>query len=299
MDSLSNTSRELAGLVARVEKSVVGVSGRCGPSVSGVAWAADLVVTSARALEHEEGVAVNVAGRRVKAERVGVHGPSDVALLRVEAELSPLPRAAEAELAAGQLVLALGRPGEGVRAKLGMLSVLGGAYRLPGGVEVSRYVESDVAPSGGLSGGALVNTAGELIGINTVRLTRGALVTLPTSSVERVVTALASHGRLRRAHLGVSVYPVRLPGHEAEAAPGRRHGVIVLSVLASSPAANAGLLIGDVLLELGGHALRGVEDLESVLGEAAIGTDSEILLVRAGSELRLPVRLEERPRAGS
>ena len=291
MESLNAASRELAELVARVEASVVGITSKCRPNVSGVAWSQDLVVTSARAIDQEETLTLNIAGRRVAARRVGIHVPSDLAVLRAEAELSPLPPADEAELAVGELVIALSRPGEGVRVRLGVISALGAAYRLPGGVELSRYIESDIAATPGMNASALVRMNGQLVGVNSSRLSRGALVALPPRGVASVVSGLATHGRVRRAKLGVAVYPVPLP--ESPQAP-RRGAVIVLSVLAGSPAARAGVLQGDVLVALGANSLGSPEELEAALADAPIGTQASLLLLRAGQELRLEVELEER-----
>jgi len=294
MQSLEGVSQAVSELVSRVEPSVVSVESRRSCSVSGVAWAKSLVVTAAHALDRDEKLSVVLGdGRRVDAERVGVFAAGDLALLRVDAELSPLSAAGAGSLALGELVFALGRVGQRLRAKLGILSFLGGEWRLGQGVRVERYVESDISPSPALSSGALVRVSGELIGLNNARLARGALVTLPAATVSRIVDALSTRGRMVRAELGVSVHPVRLPEAFAQKL-GRASGLIVMSVKTGSAADRAGVILGDVLLTLGDATLTQVEELENALGEQSIGSELSLGLVRAGAELTLRVSPQEK-----
>ncbi|MFZ5890379.1 MAG: S1C family serine protease [Myxococcota bacterium] len=297
MYSLEGVSQAVSELVSRVEPSIVSVESRraCGASsASGLVWAPNLVVTAAHALDRDEKLSVVLSGgQRVDAERVGVFPAGDLALLRVNAQLTPFAAVAQAPLALGELVLALGRVGQRLRVNLGIVSFLGGEWRLGQGVRVDRYIESDIAPSPALSAGPLVRANGELVGVNSARLARGALVTLPASSVVRVVDALSQKGRVARAELGVAVHPVRLPEKLAERL-GQASGLIVLNVKSASSAERAGVMLGDVLLKLGDVALAGVEELEGALGEPAIGSALALRVVRGGSELDLRVDLQEK-----
>jgi S1-C subfamily serine protease len=224
---------------------------------------------------------------------VGLHLPSDLAVLRVEGELSPLPWAAPESLALAELVLAFARPSEQLRARLGIVSVLGEKWRLPGGTEFERYIESDLGPASGFSGGPLVRATGELIGLNNGRLSRGALLTLPAAGVSRIVAALLAHGRVPRAHLGVAVQAVALPKGLVETL-GRASGLLVLSVQTGSAAERAGLMLGDLLLDLAQKPLARVGDLESALGDATLGAELALELIRGGERRQLSVRAEER-----
>jgi S1-C subfamily serine protease len=293
MQSLAVVSGELSEVAARVEASVVSVQARGSCGASGLAWTSDLVVTTARALDRGERVEVVVAGRRSAAKPLGVHLPSDLAVLRVEAELTPLPWAAPESLRLAELVLAFARPGERARARLGILSVLGDEWRLGGGAEFERYIESDLAPVPGSSGGPLVRANGELVGLNNGRLSRGVLLTLPAAGVGRIVEALAQHGRVPRAHLGVAIQAVHLPKPLAESL-GRASALMVMSVQPDSAAERAGLLLGDVLLELGTSPLARVGDLEDALTQAVLGSELTLQLVRGGEQRQLSVRAEER-----
>lgn len=298
MQSLPVVSRELSEVAARAEGSVVNVQahGSCG--ATGFSWASDLVVTTARALDGGGRVEVGLQGRRLPAKLLGVHLQTDLAVLRVEGELdvlklSALPWAAPESLALAELVLALARPGDRVRARLGIVSALGEKWRLAGGAEFERYIESDLSPAPGFSGGPLLRANGELIGLNNARLSRGVLLTLPAAGVSRIVESLVAHGRVPRAHLGVAVQSVRLPRPLAEAV-GRASGLLVLSVEPGSAAERGGLMLGDLLLELGGRPLGQVGELQAALGEATLGTEIPLQLVRGGDRRQLAVLAEER-----
>lgn len=279
--------------MSAVEDSLVTLHrSRCG-GASGVAWTKELVVTAAHQLEREDGIELSAGGRRLRASLVGVDPSSDLAVLRVDGELAALPRADPGPVRVGELVLALGRAGDGVRARLGIVGRSGGEWRLPGGARFERYVESDVSPLPGLSGGVLVRATGEVIGVNSAGLLRGKLVTLAVEGVSRIVDALSAHGRMPRAHLGVAVHRVALP-KDVASRRGQAHALIVLSVLPGSPAEKSGLHLGDVLLALGDKRLTRVEDLQAALEPERVGEEHRLDLLRAGEELTISVKPEGR-----
>lgn len=260
-------------------------SGRC-DHASGVVWSSDSVVTAASRLRREEGLEALVGAERRAAELVGFDGASDLAVLRVEGGLPPPPRRAE-PVSVGELVLALGRD-PGVFARLGVVARTGGEWRLPGGGRFDRYIESDIGALASLAGGPLVDANGDLVGVNNATIARGRLVTLPVESVDRIVEAITTHGRVRRARVGVSVQRVELPAALA-AELGRKFGLIVLGVQPGSPAEGAGLGLGDVLLTLGSATLERVEDLQAALEDDAIDATLRIDFWRAGKVLNAEV----------
>ncbi|HEV8549291.1 MAG TPA: trypsin-like peptidase domain-containing protein [Polyangiaceae bacterium] len=293
MSAMTDLSSALAEAAAASAGGVVAVhGGRC-DTTSGVAWSAEHVVTAAHALERESDLEVTIGEERAPATLLGTDPGTDLAVLRVERTLTPLRLADEAALRVGNLVLAVSRNARGSRARLGILSRVGGAFRLGGGTRIERYLESDIAPTPGLSGSALVDATGALVGVNATGLVRGALVALPASAVTRVVDAIVAHGHVRRAKLGVALQSVELPGAVAERR-GKDRGLIVLGVAPGGPAERAGVLVGDVLLAVAGSAVGRIDELQSVLDEGKIGADVAVELLRAGAETILTLKPEAR-----
>jgi S1-C subfamily serine protease len=293
MSQLLAISKELGDVVGLVNSSVVAVhGGRCEPA-SGVAWSKEHIVTAAHSLERENELEVTVGDERVPATLVGADPGSDIAVLRVERELSPVTQADVTAVRPGEIALALSRGPRGLRARLGIVSRVGAAWRLGPGVSAERYVESDIAPAPGLAGSALVDANGALIGVNATGVVRGVLVAVPGSAISQVVDAVVKHGHVRRAKLGVAIERVELPAAVAQAR-GKRRGLIVLGVAAGGPAEQAGLLLGDVILAVGGEAVERADELSTLLDESKIGVELPVNILRAGAELTLGVKPESR-----
>jgi S1-C subfamily serine protease len=190
------------------------------------------------------------------------------------------------------VVLALGRPGRSVRARFGVVSALGGEVRLPGGGRLERYLESDIDPRRGFSGGPLVGGGGEVLGLNTSGLVRGTLVTLGTATLRRVVEGLLT-GRMKRGYLGIGSLPARLSVTQAAAA-GASAGLLVTAVEPGSPADAAGIALGDVILTLDGQAIAGIEDLLGFLSEDRAGRTVTARVLRAGAVQEIALTVGQR-----
>ena len=282
-------SNALADAVERVTPSVVRVeTGRRRPA-SGVAWSTDgLVVTTAHSLEREEGLEVHLeSGEARPATLVGADLASDIALLRTEGALVTPERAAPSSLRRGNLVLAMSRPGRTVRVNLGVINALADEWRAPGGGKIERYIQSDIGIEHGFSGGPLIDASGLWIGLNSAGLLRSTPLTLPVTTIERVVDALLAHGRIQRGYLGVSSTPARLPQSSADSA-GQRVGLILTGLQPAGPAEQAGFLLGDVLLSLDGQKLESIGDLQAALEDRAARV-VPVRLLRAGAALELSV----------
>jgi len=288
---LSSLSNSLALAVETAGASVVRVEARHrGPS-SGIVWSADgVIVTADHKIEREEGIEVGLPdGRKVPARLAGRDPGTDLALLRAEAtDLTPISWADDADLKVGHLVLALSRPGETVRASLGILSAVAGEWRTATGGKIDRYLESDVHHQRGFTGGLLIDVAGRGLGVNDAGLRRGLGIAVPASTVKRVVEALLAHGGVRRGYLGIGAHPVRLPAPVAETL-GHPVGLIVIAVQPGSPAETGGVLLGDVLLALDGQPVGRLGELQSLLSEERAGGEATLRLLRAGEvrEIRL------------
>jgi S1-C subfamily serine protease len=277
-------SSALAAAVEAAGDSVVRVEGRPRTASSGVVWSADgIVLASHHTLEWEEDVRVGLPdGRTLDASVVGRDPGTDLALLRVEA--SGLHAAVWRDEAprVGHVLLALLRPGRTVRARLGIVSALGDAWRTRAGGRVDRYLQADVSLEPGFSGGLFVDVAGRAVGVATAGLMRATPLALPPATLRRVVDALLAHGQMRRGFLGIGTYPVPLPAALAEA-QGQRSGLILVSVQPETPAAQAGLLLGDVILSVEGQPVSHPGDLLPFLDEERVGSELALKLLRAGN----------------
>ncbi len=296
MNELSNLSEGLARVVETAGASVVGVEAGRRARGTGLVWSADgLIVTAEHVVSHDDGIRVRLGdGRQIDAALVGRDPTTDIAVLRVREAALPVPNWADpTSLRIGNLVLALGRPGQTVRATLGIVSVLGEAWQTPAGGRIDRYLEADVRLYPGFSGGPLVDSGGTVLGVNTAGLRRGGSLTVVSPTVRRVVEALVTHGRIRRGYLGIATQPVRLA--QAVAAQ-QRHGLLVLDVEPGSPAERGGLLLGDTLLTVAGQPVRYPEELFGVLSAERIGTSVPARILRAGAVVELVLPVGERLR---
>ncbi len=291
--SFQSLSDQMADAVESVAPSVVRVGGRRRMGASGVVWAADgVIVTAAHVLRREQTSVGLPSGEKVSASVVGKDPTTDLAVLRVEADGLTAAAWDDANLRVGQLALALARPGRGLQATLGVVSALGESWHTGAGGEIDRYLQTDVLMYPGFSGGPLL-VGSAFAGINSSALLRGASVTIPATTVRRVVEALLSHGHIRRGYLGISTQPVRLPAPLAESV-GQSTGLLVSNVEPDSPAATGGLLMGDTLLRLDGEAVRDHEDLVSLLSGQRVGQKVPLQVVRGGEPRDLNVTIGER-----
>ena len=297
---MASVAQELSGAAAaaveRGGRSVLRVEGsRRGPS-SGVAWSADGVVVAAHhSVEWDEEVGLGLSdGQPARATVVGRDPTTDVAVLRVQppgVALTP-PSWAEADrLKVGHFVLGLSRPGRTVRATLGVVNALGEEWRTLAGGKVDRYVQSDIDPRPGFSGGLLVDLAGAAIGLNTSGLLRGSATALPVPTLRRVVGSLLTHGQVRRGLFGIGTMTVRLPAPAA--GPGQAAGLLVTAVQPGSAAEAAGLLLGDVLMSVEGQPVASAGDLLPFLEEEKIGRELGARVLRAGQVHDVRVKVGE------
>ena len=296
-DPLPQISLRLGAAVDRAAPSLIHVSRRRGSGGTGIAWSDELVVTSSFHAPDETKIGVPTPTGELdpRAARVVGRDPgTDVAVLRVDG--GGLTAASFRELdglGVGQLALALGRPGRTARASLRIIGVLGPEVRTPSGGRLDRYVETDRTIPRGYAGGPLIDAAGEVIGMNTRTLLRGADLAVPVVTLRRVVDEIVAHGGVRRGYLGVGAYPVALPAALATAL-GQDAGALIASVEDGGPAAAAGLLVGDILVRLDAATIADPDDLRSALWDRG-GQTVDVELVRAGARQTIKVSIGSRP----
>ncbi len=299
---LAAVSEELASAVDRAARAVVTVHARRRLPASGVVWReGGLIVTADHVLEREEDITVSLADdERRPATIVGRDPGSDIGVLRLaDAAFPPADFAPADSVKVGHLVLALGSgsaAGAGrVMASFGVVSALGSSWRTARGGVVQGYIRADLALYPGFSGGPLVDTQGRVAGINSSALARGQGVAIPAHAVTSIVDTLLVQGKIRRGYLGVTSQPVRLPGElQGKLGLQQESGLLLLAVESGSPAAIAGLLMGDVLVSLGGQTVSDAQDLQGALGPGSVGNATPATVVRAGERKDLAVTPTER-----
>lgn len=297
---LQQLSTDLAGLVESVGPSIVRVEGRRRMPASGVVWSHNettdsIIVTANHVVERDENIRIGLSdGHTVEASLIGRDPTTDLALLRAEAaDLTAASWLEMDQLGVGHLVLAMGRPGRTVQATLGVVSALGGKWRTSAGGEIDHYLQTDDTMYPGFSGGPLVVAEGKIAGLNSSALLRGISMTIPTISVQRIVAALLEHGHMPRGYLGVGIQPVRLPD-ELQQSLEQETGLMVMSVESDASAAKAGMLQGDILVQLDGQPVRHIDDLQSLLAGDRVGKETTATIVRGGQTQELAITIGQK-----
>lgn len=280
---LSDLSQALADAVENAGRNVVAVheGGRSG--VSGTLWRDNLVVTAAHTIHGLKHATLTLPdGTPATAEVVGSSPRLDLALLKLSASAGSSAKPADpATLRVGQIVLAIGRRGNGILASHGIISALRGSRGAPGSNSES-WLRLDLQPYTGFSGGPLIDVEGRIIGINTSGPRRNVL-TIPAASVERTVSILLAKGRIPNPYLGVGLQPVHLPAG-LQGLAGSKRALLVVMVEPGGPAEKAGLLLGDVLAQLDGEPVNTAGDLQQVLDPENIGRVLRLRVLRGGTQ---------------
>ena len=239
-------------------------------------------------------------GRREQAELIGDDPDTDVAVVRIHApHLVPARLGDSHAIRVGQLVIAIGNPyGFQCTVTAGVVSALGRSLRSQSGRLIDNVIQTDAALNPGNSGGPLVTSRGEVIGVNTAVIlpAQGICFAIGINTATFVAGRLIKDGRIKRGYIGVAGQNVPLPRHLV-----RRHtlavssGILVLSVEPHSPAQRAGVRPGDVLVGYAGRSVAGIDDLHRLLIEERVGLSAPLIVLRGDENLTLDVVAEESP----
>src|SRR4051812_12973999 len=288
--------------VVRVEPR--GPHGRAGVG-SGVIISPDgLVLTNSHVVHGSPGVQLLLSdGRTTKARVVGNDPDADLALLRAESDSLPFAKLGNSKnLKRGQIAIAIGNPlGFESTVTAGVVSALGRSLRSRTGRLIDDVIQTDAALNPGNSGGPLVSSKGEVIGINTAVIAgaQGICFAVASNTADFVVSELIRHGQVRRAYIGVSAQTTPVPRRVALAAGiNNSTGATVITLEPGSPAARAGLELGDVVVALDGASVKGVDDLIRHLTAERIGREVAVTVLRQGSVRSVRLTPEPRPAAG-
>jgi serine protease Do len=288
-------SQAVMRVVERLSPSVASVRARRGGG-SAVAITPDgFLLTSAHVVQRSRRVRVSFTdGRELSAELVGADPLSDLAVLRTSDDELHAAALGDAEkLRVGQLVVAIGNPhGFSGSVTAGVVSALGRSLPTRSGAAtrwVDNVIQTDAALNPGNSGGALADGLGRVVGINTAVAGVGLGLAVPIDAATRkIVGALMSDGRYRRAWIGIAGGPRPLPPRLA-ASIGQRGGVEIVEVVAESPASRAGLRAEDLIVAVDGTAVEGVDDLMRVMTGELIGAAVQLDVIREGASRTVEV----------
>jgi serine protease Do len=288
-DELDAYSRVVSTVAAAVTPHVATLRMRRG-SGSAVVFTDDgLLLTNAHVVGSASGgTAAFVDGTEVKVDVVGADPLSDLAVLRARAATPPAAKLGDADqLVVGQLVVAIGNPlGLAGSVTAGVVSALGRALPVRSGRAgrvIEDVIQTDAALNPGNSGGALADSRGHVVGINTAVAGIGLGLAVPmNATTRRIVATLLADGRVRRAYLGVVGVPAPVPAQVAERA-GQREGLRLVEVVPGSPAAKAGLRNGDLVLTVGRKQITDAQGIQRQLFGDAIGAALPITALRNGA----------------
>ncbi len=300
-EALDAYSRAITGAVEKVGPAVVRVDVRGGAG-SGVIVSPDgLALTNSHVIDGARVVRLTTLdGRRLSARVLGDDQDTDLALLRVEEAVSlPAARLGDsAKLRRGQIAIAIGNPlGFDATVTAGVVSALGRSLRGKSGRLIEDVVQTDAALNPGNSGGPLVSASGEVIGVNTAIIAgaQGICFAVAANTAHFVAGEIARHGRVRRAHIGVAAATTLIPRRIALAhALTQTHAAQLVEIDQQGPAAQAGLLTGDLVIAFDGKPVSGVADLLRALTAAAIGRAVSVDYLRRSSLARAWIGPTER-----
>jgi Do/DeqQ family serine protease len=259
-----------------------------------------VIVTNNHVIEHARQIAITTsARRRLQGTLVGTDPVTDIAVIKVEGKGFPiLPWGDSSKATVGEYVLAIGNPFQlNQTVTMGIISATGRSN--VGIVDYEDFIQTDAAINPGNSGGALVDSRAELIGINTAIYSQsggyqGIGFAVPSNLARKVVEQLLAHGRVVRGWIGITRVSDLSAQNAAALGVRGQQGVVVMELIRQSPADRAGVLPGDVIVEVDGRDIENAGQLRNELARAEVGADLELGILRQGRKLELRVPVEER-----
>jgi len=288
-------SRAVIGVAKRISPAVVNIEVRHegkrghagGGSGSGFVFTPDgFILTNSHVVHGAKTIEAALPdGRRFAAELIGDDPETDLAVIRIDGPNLPYAVLGDsAALQVGQLVVAIGNPyGFQYTVTAGVVSAMGRSFRSNSGRLIDNIIQTDAALNPGNSGGPLVSSRGEVIGVNTavIRPAQGICFAIPSNMATFVAAQLIQSGRVKRSYIGLGGQDVplhrRIVRHHKLASEG---GVLIVQLEPQSPAARAGLEEGDIILEFDGQTIQRTDDLHRLLTEERVGKSCGVQVLR-------------------
>lgn len=297
-------SQRVSGVAETVGPAVVRVEAlgtQRGGSGSGVIISSDgLILTNSHVVQGASTTRISTADQQTfEARVIGDDPHTDLALLHghAPAKLQAAVLGDSKTLKPGHLVVAIGNPlGFESTVTAGVVSALGRSLRSSSGRLIDDVIQTDAALNPGNSGGPLVNSRGEVVGINTAVImgAQGICFAVASNTASFVLSELIQHGRVRRGYVGVAAQTMAIPRRLQLAANTGAFGAMITTVEPGSPAAKAGVLARDILVALDGEPTQGVDDLLRRLNAERIGRDVKVALLRGGKRIEIGIVPSER-----
>jgi S1-C subfamily serine protease len=292
-DVLSQLSVAISARADAAKNAVVAISLGEGRHLTGMMWEADVVVVSEQALPRgDEFELVSPNGSTVAAKLAGRDSSTNIAVLKT-AESIVAPAFTAAEPHVGTIALAIGADGAGgASARLGAVNLVSGEWHSRRGGLIDRRVVLDMQLAAREEGGPVFDAAGSLLGMSTFG-PRGQVIVIPHATLARVVPQLIKDGHVSRGWLGVALHAVAVPDALREN-PDQSSGMMVMSVVENGPAAQAGIVAGDIILSVDGIAASRFRKIARYFGGDSIGRKADVRVIRGGAIITIQTTIAER-----
>jgi len=296
MDPLVQFSNALAARTEAAKSAVVAIRLAHGRHITGTVWGSETVITSEQSLPRkDEFELVVVGGSTVSAKIAGRDPATNIALLKL-AESIAAPAIIPGEAHTGALALAIGADGTGgTSARLGLVNLAGSEWHSSRGGLIDRRIVLDLGLARREEGVPVFDAAGSCLGMSTFG-PRGQVIVIPTATIARVAPLLAKDGRIARGWLGVALQAVAVPDALRETAD-QSSGMMVMSVVEGGPAAQAGIVAGDIILSVDGTSTHRLRKIARHFGADSIGRKAELRLIRSGKVIAVEATIAERQAA--
>jgi len=293
-DLLAQFSNALATRAEAAKNAVVAIRLAHGRHITGMVWRSGIVVASEQSLPRNHDFELVAAGGSVLTARIAGRDPStNIAILGLAEQIAS-PSIAAGEAHTGAIALAIGADGTGgASARLGLVNLAGAEWHSSRGGRIDRRIVLDLRLARREEGGPVFDAAGACLGMSTFG-PRGQVIAIPTATIERIVPLLLKDGRIARGWLGVALQAVAVPDALRESA-GQSSGLMVMSVVEHGPAAQAGIVAGDIILSVDGISAHRFRKIAGYFGSDSIGRKADVCLIRSGKVITVQTTIAERP----
>jgi len=293
-DQLVQFSDALAARVEFTKPTVVALRLAHERYVSGIVWRPDAIVASEQSLPRRDEFEVVIAGGAVTTAKVaGRDSSTNIAVLRVQEPLAS-SSITTSEARAGAVVIAIGADGTGgASARLGVVNTAGPEWHSSRGGLIDRRIALDIRLARSEEGGPIFDAAGNCIGMSTFG-PRGQVLVIPATTIDRIVPTLLKDGRVARGWLGVTLQAVAVPDALRETID-QSSGLMVMSVVENGPAAQAGIVAGDIILSVDRTSTHRFRKIARYFGSESIGRKAELRVIRSGTVVTVKTTIAERP----